>query len=75
MRNKIRQGNMTPQKVNNHTIENLVDSKGDKSPIAEVRRMMIRIFNELKTELKKDKQLIESQENTDKKLENTERTK
>jgi hypothetical protein len=27
MGNKRRQGNMTPQKVNNHTIEEMVDSE------------------------------------------------
>jgi hypothetical protein len=48
--NKIRQGNMTPQKVNNHTIEDLVESEGDEFPVAEVRRM----FNEFKEELKEN---------------------
>jgi hypothetical protein len=28
MENKRKQGNMTPQKVNNHTIEDLVELKG-----------------------------------------------
>jgi hypothetical protein len=45
---------MTPQKAHNHTIEDLVDSDGDESSFAQVRRMMIRMFNELKVELKED---------------------
>jgi hypothetical protein len=44
---KRRQGNMTPQKVDNQTIEDLVDSEGNESLDAEVRIMMIRMFNEL----------------------------
>jgi succinate dehydrogenase/fumarate reductase flavoprotein subunit len=39
---------MTPQKINNHTIEDLVHSERDESPVAQVRRMMIRMVNELK---------------------------
>jgi hypothetical protein len=31
MENKRRQVNMTPQKDNNHTIKDAVNSKGDKS--------------------------------------------
>jgi hypothetical protein len=60
MRNKRRHGNMTPQKSNNHKTEVLVDNE-----FAEVRRMMIRMFNKLKDEHKEDikKQLNESQEN------------
>jgi hypothetical protein len=60
MRHKRMQGNMTPQNVTNHTIEDLMDSEGDESPL--VRRMMIRMFNELTEELKEDiqKQLNES---------------
>jgi hypothetical protein len=34
----------------------LVESEGDDSPVSELRRMMIRIFNELKEELKKNMQ-------------------
>jgi hypothetical protein len=33
---------MTPQKAHNHTIEDLVDSEGDKSPLTAVRRMIRR---------------------------------
>jgi hypothetical protein len=45
-----------------------MDSDGDEFPVAAVRRMMIRIFNELKEEVKEDiqQQFNESQENTDK---------
>jgi hypothetical protein len=42
---------MTPQKVNNHTIEDLVDSEGDES-VVEVRRMVIKMFNKLNMELR-----------------------
>jgi hypothetical protein len=56
---KRRQGNMAPQNVNNHTIEDLVDNDRDGSSITEVRRMIVRMFKELKKEL--SKQLNESQ--------------
>jgi hypothetical protein len=46
---------MTPEKVNNHTVQGLVGSEGDESSVAEVRRKMIRIFNELKEEMKEGK--------------------
>jgi hypothetical protein len=31
-----------------------VESEGDESPVADIRRMMIRMFNEFKMELKED---------------------
>jgi hypothetical protein len=47
-----------------------MQSEGNKSPVADLRRMMTRMFNELKEERKENmqKQLNEYQENTDKKL-------
>jgi hypothetical protein len=41
----------------------LVENEGEESPVAVFRRMMIRMFNELKEELKKDiqKQLKRTQ--------------
>jgi hypothetical protein len=51
--NKRSLGNMTPQKVNNHTIEGLTESEQDESSDAEVRRMMIRMLNELKEDVQK----------------------
>jgi hypothetical protein len=38
-----RQGNMTSQKVNNHTTKDLMDSKGDETPVSKLKRMMIRM--------------------------------
>jgi hypothetical protein len=35
---------MTPPKVNNHTMEDLVDNEGDESTVAEVRRMTTKMF-------------------------------
>jgi hypothetical protein len=59
---------MIPQKAHNHIIEDLVDSKGDDSPFAEVKTMMVRIFNKIKVELKEDIQkLLKSQEKWTKK--------
>jgi hypothetical protein len=60
------QGNMTPQNIYNYTIEDLVDSEGDKTSVSELRRMMIRVFKELKENIQK--QINKSQENMDKKL-------
>jgi hypothetical protein len=74
MGEKRRQGNGTPQKADNNTIEDLVESESDESSVADVRRMMIITFNELKDDIQK--QLNESQENTDKKTqEDTETSK
>jgi hypothetical protein len=39
---------MTPQKANNHTIEYLVESEEDESSVADIKRMMIRMFKELR---------------------------
>jgi hypothetical protein len=52
MGRKRKQGNMTPQKANNHSIEDLKESEGDESSVAVVKRM-IRMFNELKEDIKK----------------------
>jgi hypothetical protein len=60
------QGNMSPQSIYNYTIEDLVDSEGDKTSVSELRRMMIRVFKELKENIQK--QINKSQENMDKKL-------
>jgi hypothetical protein len=43
---------MTPQKANNYTIEDLVESEGNESSVAEVRQM-IRMLNELKEDIQK----------------------
>jgi hypothetical protein len=40
MGNRRRNGNTTPQKVNNHTVEDLVDSDGDEISVSEVKRML-----------------------------------
>jgi hypothetical protein len=48
MGRKRRQEKTTPQKTNNIIIENLVKSERDESPITDLRRMMIRMLNELK---------------------------
>jgi hypothetical protein len=56
MESKIRQGNMNPQKAHNLTKEDLVNSEGSESPFAQVRRMVIRMFNCFKVELKKNVQ-------------------
>jgi hypothetical protein len=39
---------MTPQKTDNNIVKNLVECEGNKYPVADLRRMMARIFNELK---------------------------
>jgi hypothetical protein len=39
---------MTPQKTNKNVIDDLVESEEDESPVAHLRRMMIRMFNDLK---------------------------
>jgi hypothetical protein len=41
-------GNTTFQNTNNNIIEDLVESKGYESPTADIRRMTIRMFSELK---------------------------
>jgi hypothetical protein len=54
MGRKRKQGNITPQKMNNKVIEDLVENEGDEFPVAVLRRMMVRIFNELRKDLKKN---------------------
>jgi gas vesicle protein len=65
MGNRRKQGNMTPQKANNQTIEYLMDSVGDETLVSKFKGM-IRIFKEFKRDIQK--QVNEFQENTDKKL-------
>jgi hypothetical protein len=55
MGNRKSQRNMTTQKVNSHTIEDLVDSACDESSVSEVKRMMTRMFKELKEDIHKKK--------------------
>jgi hypothetical protein len=43
---KRRQWNMT-QQANNNIIEDLMKSKGDESPVADIKRMMMRKFYKL----------------------------
>jgi hypothetical protein len=66
MGRKRRQGNMTPQKGNS-IIEALVESEWDETPLVNLRRMMIIMFNELQEVLKENmqKQFNDYQENTD----------
>jgi hypothetical protein len=64
---------MTPQKANNITTKDLVDSEGEESPAAEFRRIMVRIFDEFTKHIQI--QLNEYQENTEKAQEATETTK
>jgi hypothetical protein len=54
---------MTPQKTNNNMIEDMVETEVEESPIADIRRMLINMFNELKEDIQK--QLNEFQENID----------
>jgi hypothetical protein len=53
MERKRRQGSTTPQKINNDIIEDLVESEGDEYPLTDIRKRMIRIFNELKSSLRR----------------------
>jgi hypothetical protein len=48
MGNKRRQGNITPQKANTHTVENVVNCEEDESSFAEIRRTITKMFKELK---------------------------
>jgi molybdenum-dependent DNA-binding transcriptional regulator ModE len=65
---------MIPQKTNKNTIHDLVESEWDESPVADMKRMLIRMFNELKEDIQK--QFNEHQENMDLKTqEDTETTK
>jgi hypothetical protein len=42
------QGNMTPQKVNNHTTKDMNDSEVDDISNIELKRMMTRMISEIK---------------------------
>jgi peptidyl-tRNA hydrolase len=54
---------MTPQKANSYTIEDFVVSERTESSVADIRKMMIRMFKELKEIIQK--QLNEFQEKMD----------
>jgi hypothetical protein len=56
MGRKRRQWDTTPQKTSSNMIEDWVESEGDDSPIADFRRMTIRMFHELNEELKENMQ-------------------
>jgi uncharacterized protein YpuA (DUF1002 family) len=43
-----RLGNTIPQKTNNNSVQNLVESEGNESPVADPSRLMIKMSNELK---------------------------
>jgi glycerol-3-phosphate dehydrogenase len=92
-----RQGNTTPHKTNNNSIQDLAANEGNEFPVAHPSRMGMRMSNELNEELKEilqrraqkglkekltkelkeklniQKQLKEYQENTDNKLEKTQK--
>jgi hypothetical protein len=53
MWNRRRRRNMTPQKFNNHTIEDLVEHEWDENSVSEFKSMMIRMFKELKEDIQK----------------------
>jgi hypothetical protein len=44
---KRKQGNYTPHNTKN-IIQDLVESEGDESQVADLRKMMLRMFNECK---------------------------
>jgi hypothetical protein len=48
-----RQGNMTPQKIDNHTTKDLNDSEGDEILSFKLKRIMIIMINEMKKEMYK----------------------
>jgi hypothetical protein len=52
MGNRKRQGNMTPQNVNNHT-KDLTDSEKDNTSASKPKRMMIRMVKEVKEDMHK----------------------
>jgi DNA-binding cell septation regulator SpoVG len=72
-----------PQRTNNNSIEDLVESEGNVSLVANPSRMMKRMSNEIKEGIKKEfreeleeiiqKLLKEYKENIDKKLERTQK--
>jgi hypothetical protein len=53
MRNKRMQGNMTPQKINNHTKEDLMDSEGDETSVSKFKRKIIRMSKVFKEDIPK----------------------
>jgi hypothetical protein len=46
IRNMKSQGNMSPQKVNNHTTKYLTDSEVDETSISELKKVKITIMKE-----------------------------
>jgi hypothetical protein len=56
---KRRQGNMTSQKANHNLTEDLMECQRDESPVAVLKRMMIRKFSKLEEGLKKTCKIIQ----------------
>jgi DNA anti-recombination protein RmuC len=74
MERKRRQGSKTPQNTNNNILKDLEETR-DESPVFDIRRISVRMFNEPKEELKQDikNQLNELQTNMNKMLEKTQK--
>jgi hypothetical protein len=51
--NRKRQGDMIPEKVNNHTTKDLMDREGDETSVSIFNRMMIRMIKEVKEDTQK----------------------
>jgi formaldehyde-activating enzyme involved in methanogenesis len=74
MENKRSQRNMTPQSVNNNTVEDIVDSEADESSVVEVRRI-IRMYKKYKEDIYKDNSMNSNRKWIKKTLEDTEEAK
>jgi hypothetical protein len=54
IKNRKKQGNINPQKVNNHTMKNLKDNEGDEISVSELKIILIIIIiNEIKKDMQK----------------------
>jgi hypothetical protein len=53
MGNRRSQGSITSQKVNNHTIEELIDSEVDETSVSKFKGIMISMFKDLEEDIQK----------------------
>jgi hypothetical protein len=56
MRNNKNQGNRTTQNFNIHTTKDVMDSKGEEISVLKLKRIMVRMIEEVKEDMKETSQ-------------------
>jgi hypothetical protein len=59
IRNMTKWGNMTSQKINNHTTKDPMNNEENETSVSELKRIMIIVINEMKETCKKVNEITE----------------